>query len=196
MELISQREYARRRGVAPSLINRHVKEGKIKLVDGKINPVQADKILNKDSNGKGGGEYFKQQSRLVKAKADKAELEYLRLSDELVPAEEVRVFLDKMLSSFKSRLLSLPSKVAPIIIAENEIGGAIIILEQAVEETINELRSYDPNANKFNLQKKGGGHFNVDESEDSKPAAETKRKRMVSKKSKVKRGIKRGTRKV
>jgi len=41
-ELLSQREYARRRGVALQAIQRHVASGIIQLVNGKVDPVQAD----------------------------------------------------------------------------------------------------------------------------------------------------------
>lgn|SRR5262245_56003033 len=41
-ELISLREYARRRGVALQAIQRHVASGVIQLVNGKVDPVQAD----------------------------------------------------------------------------------------------------------------------------------------------------------
>lgn len=42
-ELISQREYARRRGVSPNAVNKAVKAGRISLVNGKIDPYQADR---------------------------------------------------------------------------------------------------------------------------------------------------------
>lgn len=41
--LISQREYARRRGVSHSAVQRAVKAGRISTVDGKIDPAQADR---------------------------------------------------------------------------------------------------------------------------------------------------------
>lgn len=42
-ELISQREYARRSGLAPSSVNEAVKRGRITLVEGKVDPVLADR---------------------------------------------------------------------------------------------------------------------------------------------------------
>ncbi len=42
-ELISQREYGRRRGVSHVSVQRAVKSGRISTVDGKIDPVQADR---------------------------------------------------------------------------------------------------------------------------------------------------------
>ena len=42
-ELISQREYARRRSISNVAVNRAVKAGRITLVDGKIDPVLADR---------------------------------------------------------------------------------------------------------------------------------------------------------
>lgn len=42
VELITQAEYARRRGVAKSAVAKAVKEGRIVLIDGKIDPAVAD----------------------------------------------------------------------------------------------------------------------------------------------------------
>lgn len=42
INLISQAEYARRRGVAKSAVAKAVKEGRITLIDGKIDPAVAD----------------------------------------------------------------------------------------------------------------------------------------------------------
>jgi len=42
-ELVSQREYARRRGVSHSSVQRAVKSGRISTVDGKIDPTLADR---------------------------------------------------------------------------------------------------------------------------------------------------------
>ena len=42
-ELISQREYARRRGVSHTAVQHAVKSGRISTVDGKIDPAQADR---------------------------------------------------------------------------------------------------------------------------------------------------------
>ncbi|MFH1690256.1 MAG: hypothetical protein ABIE42_08465 [Candidatus Eisenbacteria bacterium] len=41
--LISQREYARRRGISHTSVQRAVKAGRISMVDGKIDPRQADR---------------------------------------------------------------------------------------------------------------------------------------------------------
>ena len=42
-ELISQREYARRRGISNVAVHRAVASGRISTVDGRIDPVQADR---------------------------------------------------------------------------------------------------------------------------------------------------------
>jgi DNA-binding Lrp family transcriptional regulator len=42
-ELISQREYARRCGLSPSTVNEAIKRGRIELVEGKIDPILADR---------------------------------------------------------------------------------------------------------------------------------------------------------
>jgi hypothetical protein len=42
-ELISQREYARRRGVSHMAVQRAIKSGRISTLDGQIDPIQADR---------------------------------------------------------------------------------------------------------------------------------------------------------
>jgi len=42
-ELMSQREYARRCGLSPSTVNEAIKRGRITLVEGKIDPILADR---------------------------------------------------------------------------------------------------------------------------------------------------------
>jgi len=42
VELVTQREYARRRGVSQPAVAKAIKAGRIKTVDGKIDPAQAD----------------------------------------------------------------------------------------------------------------------------------------------------------
>lgn len=142
MELISQREYARRRGIAPSLVNKYVKQGKIKLKNGKINPDQAGKAL--EQGGDAGTDYWKEKARHEKWKADLAEIEVAKKKHELVPVELVTEHLEKMLTAVRQKIMSLPTKSAPLIFSEESVAGMRAVLEREVDENLNELSSYNP----------------------------------------------------
>ena len=49
-ELVSQREYARRRGISHSSVQRAVKSGRISTVDGKIDPALADREWSENTD--------------------------------------------------------------------------------------------------------------------------------------------------
>ncbi len=81
MDLISQAEYARQRNRAKSLISRYVKQGRVKLKDGKVDPTQADAALGftggeivNEKNGNGKPNLWDERARLVGFKADIAEM--------------------------------------------------------------------------------------------------------------------------
>ena len=53
-------------------------------------------------------------------------------------------FLTDMLVNFKSRLLSVPQKVAPLIVSEDDINVILDILEKEIFQALEELSEYDP----------------------------------------------------
>ena len=53
-------------------------------------------------------------------------------------------FITDMLMNFKNRLVSVPQKVAPLVIGENDVNNIIGILEKEVFEALDELSEYDP----------------------------------------------------
>lgn len=71
-------------------------------------------------------------------------------------------FLTNMLVSFKSRLLSIPQKVAPIVVSEDDVNRISDILEKEIFEALEELSEYDP----LKIDKNAGLEFEDDEEED------------------------------
>ena len=49
--------------------------------------------------------------------------------DQLVEADQVGEHLDKIFSAVRQRLLAAPSKIAPLVHAEESVGGARIVEE-------------------------------------------------------------------
>lgn len=74
-----------------------------------------------------------------------SELKLQIMKGELHKAEDVETVMMDMLASFKTRVMNIPSKVAPIL--ENRDAAYIKDkLTSAVIETLNELKDYDPKA--------------------------------------------------
>lgn len=71
-------------------------------------------------------------------------LKLRKLRRELHEADDVEEFITDMLMNFKNRLVSVPQKVAPLVIGENDVNNIIGILEKEVFEALDELSEYDP----------------------------------------------------
>jgi len=114
-EYLSQSKYAEHRKVTKGYIGRLVKEGRLHLIKGKLNVEMSD-----------------------------AELDLKLKQDQLVEVDQVGDHLDKIFSAVRQRLLATPSKIAPLVHAEESVGGARIVLESAVFEVLSELSEYVP----------------------------------------------------
>ena len=88
-------------------------------------------------------DYHTEKARLVKHQADKAELDVLEHSGELLRLDEVVLGWNKMISECKTRLLSIPSKAAPIVASETNAGAVQEIIEELVREALEELANYE-----------------------------------------------------
>lgn len=86
----------------------------------------------------------KEQAEHEQIKKKISILKLRRLKRELHEADDVEEFLTDMLMSFKKRLLSIPQKVAPLVMSEDDINVVIGILEKEVFQTLDELSEYDP----------------------------------------------------
>ena len=121
-----------------------------------------------------GSSYDEARTRKVNAEAEIAELELAKIKGVLVVAEDVVKAWEDVLGAFKGKLLSVPSKAAPILAAELEAGMCQKVLEDLVAEVLTELSNYDPKVDPATAAiieptlEEGDG--------DSKPAAKTKRK--------------------
>jgi len=112
---LSQSKYAEHRNVTKGYIGRLIKEGRLHLIKGKLNVEMSD-----------------------------AELDLKLKQDQLVEVDQVGDHLDKIFSAVRQRLLATPSKIAPLVHAEESVGGARIVLESAVFEVLSELSEYVP----------------------------------------------------
>ncbi|MFJ7954634.1 hypothetical protein ACIQZG_24360 [Lysinibacillus sp. NPDC096418] len=79
-----------------------------------------------------------------KVKREKAEIELAHIKKEMHCSEEVEKVLNHMVMAFRSKALSLPTKVALMLINRDDPKHIEALLEQNIHETLQELASYDP----------------------------------------------------
>ena len=168
-ELISQREYARRRGISNVAVNRAVRAGRISLIEGKIDPDLADKewaentdpstpknrvtgkpqqTRNPDEASKPmdlGDEkspttgYAKARAAREVYNAQHAKLDLDLKRGELVRADEVRLAAFNMARKARDQLIALPERVSATIAASSDPVEVQQILENEIERICLEI---------------------------------------------------------
>lgn len=76
-------------------------------------------------------------------KKRKTELQVLQMEKKMHTSEDVEHFWNAMIMSAKSRLTSIPVKVAPILVGLEDRKEIQSILKREVSEALNELANYD-----------------------------------------------------
>ena len=143
-ENLSQSKYAEHRNVTKGYIGRMVKEGRLHLIKGKLNVKMSDAELDNKSNDEKAPNYWVEKALHEKAKRELAELDLKLKQDQLVEVDQAGLHLDLIFSAVRQRLLATPSKIAPLVHAEESVGGARIVLESAVFEVLSELSEFVP----------------------------------------------------
>ena len=143
-ENLSQSKYAEHRNVTKGYIGRMVKEGRLHLIKGKLNVEMSAAELDNKSNDDKAPNYWREKALHEKAKRELAELDLKLKQNQLVEVDQVGDHLDKKFSAVRQRLLATPSKIAPLVHAEESVGGVRIVLESAVFEVLSELSEYVP----------------------------------------------------
>lgn len=89
-------------------------------------------------------DYDKERARLTHHQANKTELEEAVLRGTLIPSETVERVQGDMVSSFRSKILSIPTKAAHALIGLEELTEAKDVIKQYLFEALNELADYRP----------------------------------------------------
>ena len=141
--LVTQSDYARMRGVAKSAVAKAVKENRISLIDGKIDPAVADIQWAKNTRARAdAGQatttqpatvpppasdapkqdtgYTLDRARREKYEADMAEIKLQEQQGELVRAVEVRAEISKRIGQVRANLLQIPARLAPLLANETD----------------------------------------------------------------------------
>ena len=96
--------------------------------------------------GKSGNGYNKekQQAEHEEIKKKISTLKLRKLQGQLHEAAYVESFLTDMLSAFRNRLLSIPQKVTPLLVGEDDNNVIMDIIEKEIFQALGELSEYDP----------------------------------------------------
>jgi len=142
MKLVSKSDFAREMNISPQRVHSLIKKGMIYVrKDGKINLDKAKKILedNRSLLPQKDTKYIdaRAQHEIIKLKI--AELELKQKKGELIEKEKVIKYCQDIISISKSKILSIPVKVAPLIVGMTSIKKIKIILEKEIHQALNEL---------------------------------------------------------
>ena len=108
---------------------------------------------------KAGGEFtaeevLKNKNKLLKAKAELAEIDKMKASGELIPKGEVKKTWLELVHKLKQKLLSIPNKVAPVVATVKNISEIKLILQDKLYEALYEITSDDRSVAKDNESNK------------------------------------------
>lgn len=92
-------------------------------------------------------DYNAARARKMAADAELAELELLKAKGDLVSAEDVKGAWTDVLGAMRGKLLATPTKLAPLLATEHEIGVIQHLIEEAIREALDELSAYQPSIN-------------------------------------------------
>ena len=135
MPLVSIRAYAKHRGVSHTAVEKAVKQGRIRTVDGKIDVEQADRDWNRNSSPVNkpepapraaasaeplvAGPSFAQSRAVREAyEARLAKLTWEERIKKLINADEVRVSAYNFSRMIRDRILNVPDRVVGAVLAE------------------------------------------------------------------------------
>lgn len=91
-----------------------------------------------------GADKERQQAEHEAIKKQISQLKLRKLKGQLHEANDVERFLTDMLLAFRGKLIAIPSKIAPLIVGEDDITVITSLLEKEVYEALDQLSEYDP----------------------------------------------------
>lgn len=85
-----------------------------------------------------------EKARLLRAQADKIEMEVKALQRSLLPVTQIEISWMMMLSAFRARMLSIPAKTAHLLAPVDDPAEIERILREQIYEGLTELTEHDP----------------------------------------------------
>ena len=157
MAILSQRAYARHRGVAVSAVQKAIETGRISTQpDGRVDSEQADieweqnttrhappvtKRGQEDDDVSifGASQYTKARAVREHYQARLAKLEFEEKTAKLIAADEVKVPAFNLFRRYRDHLLNIPDRLAAILAAESESAKCYEILAGEIRKALNEF---------------------------------------------------------
>ena len=146
VNLITQAEYAKRRGVSQVAVHKAVKAGRISLIDGKVDPDVADVQWARNTRARAGSggaaatpleraaasavsnapdaagdpDYLVSRAKREAAEAALSELRLAEQQGRLIDVAVVRSHLSSLVASTRDVLLQIPARLAPVLAVESD----------------------------------------------------------------------------
>lgn len=150
MKLYDVAQVARFLDLSPRRVRMLVNEGIIQEVyPGKFDLVETNrKYINfiRKGSGEDGKEvvnYNTERALLVRAKRRTEEYELRKKENTLHESEDVERIMTDMLVNFKSRLMSIPAKLSPILVKKTNRTEIFEIIKNHVDEALEELSDFN-----------------------------------------------------
>ena len=146
LEKILQVSDRRIRQLAEENIIVRVSKGRYRLMESISNYILTLKVSMEAGNSQSvDGELNLDEEKAIheRVKRHISELKLKTMQGELHKSEDVERVMTDMLVSIKSKLLSMPSKLAPMLVARNDIDFIKRTINSEVLEVLNELKDYN-----------------------------------------------------
>ncbi len=147
--VITTSELGRVVGKTKQWINQLTRDGVLKQVDrGKYN--LAESIQAYAEYISGGKEednkprYIDHKTEHERIKSEKAALELAQIRGEMHAAADVEEVMNNMLTAFRQKILSIPTKLAPQLTGMDDVNTIKSRLTKDLHEALTELSNYDP----------------------------------------------------
>lgn len=102
-------------------------------------------------------DYNTERAKLIRAKRENQELDLQLRKNELHTTEDIEMVMSDMLVRFKTRLMSIPAKLSPILSKKGDPADIFKILKAATDEALEELVDFDTAFNQKGENKKDEG---------------------------------------
>ena len=89
-------------------------------------------------------DYNTERAKLARAKRKNEEYELQLKENRLHASEDIEAVMSDILINFKTRLMAIPSKLAPILCKKTDRGEIFRILKEYIDEALLELSDFKP----------------------------------------------------
>lgn len=114
-----------------------------RLPDGKFDLKDVSEKYYEFKFGSGSRDLNQVKAEHEEVKKRISELKLAKMEGKLHEADDVELIMTNMLVTFRNRILSIPSKLAPQLIGMKNIGKISDLIERELRDALNELSEYD-----------------------------------------------------